>query len=152
MPERRIELVLPRRGLVAAAALLDDEAPGACQRLWERLPLEAETIHAIVSGCELYILFPWEGAPPPRENQTIAADAGDVFFYYAPWYAAGAAATGEIAVYYDRDALPTGGDGPMAGTLVATIVAGRRAFAEACEAIWREGAETLIVRRGGVRR
>lgn len=146
--ERRIELVLPKRQLIAEAVLLDAEAPRTCEALWERLPLTAETIHAMVSGCELYILFPWEGEPPPRENDTIATDAGDLFFYYAPWHSQGATSTGEIAIYYDRDALPTGGDGPMAGALFATIVAGRREFADACEAIWREGVETLIVRRG----
>jgi hypothetical protein len=145
---RRIELVLPKRRLVAEADLLDDEAPTICEALWQRLPLTAETIHAMVSGCELYILFPWEGEAPPRENDTLATDAGDLFFYYSPWYSPGAASVGEIAIYYDRDAVPTGGDGPMAGTLCATIVTNRRAFADACEAIWREGAETLIVRRG----
>ena len=59
-----------------------------------------------------------------------------------------ASPTGEIAIYYDRDAIPTGGVGLMAGTLFATIVANRAAFADACEAIWHEGAETIIVRRG----
>lgn len=147
MPERLIELVLPKRDLVVQAHLLEHEAPHTCQALWERLPLEAETIHAMVSGCELYILFPWDGPPPPQENSTVCTDAGDLFFYYAPWYSEGASSTGEIAIYYDRDAVPTGGNGPMAGTLFATIVAERDAFATACEAIWREGAEALIVRR-----
>ncbi len=147
MPERLIELVLPKRNLVAQARLLEREAPSTCRALWERLPLEAETIHALVSGCELYILFPWHGPPPPRENSTVCTDAGDLFFYYAPWYSEGASSTGEIAIYYDRDSIPTGGAGLMAGNLFATIVTQRAAFADACEAIWREGAERLIVRR-----
>jgi hypothetical protein len=148
MPERLIELVLPKRGLVAQARLLEREASRTCRAIWERLPLEAETIHAMVSGCELYFLFPWAEEPPPRENNTACTDAGDLFFYYAPWYGAGASPTGEIAIYYDRDAIPTGGVGLMAGTLFATIVANGAAFADACEAIWHEGAETIIVRRG----
>jgi hypothetical protein len=150
MLERHIELCLPARGLVAEAVLLDAEAPQTCQALWERLPLAAETIHAMVSGCELYFLFPWIGPPPPRENQTVCTDAGDLFFYYAPWYAEDAASTGEIAIYYDRDAIPTGGAGLMAGTLVARLSQPehRQAVADACEEIWRAGAEQLIIRRG----
>src|SRR5438128_2232055 len=146
MARRGVELVFPKRGLVARAALLEDEAPLVCQMLWERLPIEAVTIHATVSGCELYVLFPWDGPAPPKENFTICPDAGDLFFYYAPWYAEGAQRTGEIAIYYARDAVPMGGEGVMAGTLVATLTHEREAFADVCEAIWREGAEPLIIR------
>jgi hypothetical protein len=144
---RVIELLLPKRNLVARASLFEREAPRTCQMLWDRLPLVAETIHATVSGCELYVVFPWDELPPPKENVTLCPDAGDLFFYYAPWYAEGARPAGEIAIYYDRDAIPMGSQGMMAGTLFASITRNRAAFAAACEAIWREGAETLILRR-----
>jgi hypothetical protein len=147
MPKREIELVLPKRGLVARAILHENEAPRVCQMLWDRLPLEAETIHATFSGCELYVVFPWIGPPPPKENFTICTDAGDVFFYYAPWYADGAQPSGEVAIYYAREAVPMGGNGVMAGTLVASITDNQAGFADACETIWREGAETLLLRR-----
>jgi hypothetical protein len=141
-----IELVLRRSGVVARARLLEREAPRTCQLLWDLLPIELESIHAIYSGCELYVVWPWQGDPPPRENFTACTDAGDLFFYYAPWYQAGASPGGEIAVYYDRDAVPTGRDGPMAGSLFATIVENRSAFAAACDAMSYRGVETLLIR------
>lgn len=77
----------------------------------------------------------------------MCTDAGDLFFYYAPWYSEGSARLGEIAIFYDRDAIPMGGQGPMAGTLFGSIVVNRAPFAAACGSIWREGAETLVIRR-----
>jgi hypothetical protein len=147
-----IELILRQRGVVARARLLERAAPRTCQLLWELLPLELESIHAIYSGCELYVVWPWRGDPPPRENFTACADAGDLFFYYAPWYGAGARPSGEIALYYDRDAIPTGGDGLMAGCLFATIVANRRGFAAACDAMSHQGTDTLLIRPAPARR
>jgi len=147
MPDRVLELFLPKRNLLARAAFLEHEAPHTCQMLWDRLPLQAQTTHVIVSGCELFVLFPWDRPPPPRENFTVCPDAGDLFFFFAPWYSTGAQPAGEIAVYYDRDAIPMGGSGMTADSLFASITQNRPAFAAACEAIWREGAETLILRR-----
>lgn len=148
MADRTIELVLPKRDLVTRARLLEREAPGICQLLWERLPLELFTIHAWYSGCEVYAVFPWSGAAPTRENTTICTDGGDLFFYYSGWYRKDAEPQGEIAIYYDRDAVPMGSDGVMAGTLFATITDNRERFAEACEEIWTHGSETLVIRRG----
>jgi len=145
--ERLIELVLAKRGVVARARLHQRQAPRTCQLLWDLLPIERESIHAIFSGCELYVVWPWEGEPPPRENFTVCTDAGDLFFYYAPWYHADARPGGEIAIYYDRDAIPTGGDGLMAGCLFATIVENGTAFAAACDAMSYQGAESLLIRR-----
>ena len=149
MSDRMIELALVRRGVVARARLLEREAPRTCQLLWDLLPLELECIHAIFSGCELYVVWPWDGEPPPRENLTACTDAGDLFFYYAPWYHPDARPSGEIAIYYDRDAMPTGGGGLMAGSLFATIVENQPAFAAACDAMSHQGVDTLIVRRAG---
>ena len=147
MPGRYIDLVLPKRNLVARAALFDAEAPRTCELLWRRLPISAPAIHAMFSCCELFVTFPWDGEAPPQENYTACTDAGDLFFYYAPWYGDGVAPSGEIAIFYDRDAIPIGGNGLMAGVLFASIVENRDAFAAAAEAIWREGTETLIIQR-----
>jgi hypothetical protein len=145
---RYIELVLARRELVTRARLLDEAAPATCQAIWEVLPIQMPTIHAWVSGNEIYVVFPWERAPVPRENQTQHAQAGDLFYYYAPWYNQNARSSGEIAIYYDRDSQPLGGPGPMAGTLFAVIDEDLPAFTRACEEIWRDGAEQLEIRRG----
>ena len=147
MPDRYVELFLPKRNLVARARLLDQEAPQTCQLLWERLPIAAETIHAQYSGCELYVVFPWDGAAVPKENFTICTDAGDLFFYWSGWSGSSGADSGEVAIYYDRDAVPMGANAPMPGVLFATVVARLAELAEASESIWREGSETLIIRR-----
>ena len=144
-----IELVLPKRDLTVRARLLEGSAPRTCELVWQKLPIEAPTIHGWYSGSELYTVFPWDGEAPPRENTTVCTDAGDLFFYYAPWYRVAAAASGEIAIYYGRDAIPMGSESMMAGSLFAEIVSDRGVFADTCESIWTEGAETLIVRRGG---
>jgi len=151
MPRRTIDLILPKRNIVARARMLETEAPRTCEFIWERLPIESQIIHAWYSGCEVYFHFPWRGVTPPKENTTICTDAGDLFFYYAPWYRADAKPSGEIAIYYDRDAIPMGTAGPMAGSLFAEIFSGRAKFARACESIWTEGSETLLIRRGANR-
>ena len=149
MADRYVELALPKRNLVARARLLDQEAPQTCQLLWERLPIAAETIHAQFSGCKLYVLFPWDGTPVPRENFTVCTDAGDLFFVWSGWSGPAGAGTVEVAVFYDRDAVPMGANAPHPGVLFATVVDNLSGFAEAGEAIWREGSETLIISRSG---
>jgi hypothetical protein len=149
MPDRTIELVLPKRRVIVRARLLEREAPTVCQLIWERLPLELPVTHAWYSGCEVYSVFPWSGTEPCQENSTICTDAGDLFFYYSRWFGHNAEPHGEIAVYYDRDAVPMGSSAPMAGSLFATIdtAADRIQLAAACEEIWTEGSETLVIRR-----
>ena len=145
---RVIELVLPKRGLITPARLLEREAPITCASIWKRLPIEEPTIHGWCSGDELYVVFPWEEEVPPRENTTVCTNAGDLFFYYAPWFHSYAKPSGEIAIFYGHDAIPMGSNDMMAGTLFAQIESNNESFAEASEEIWTGGSEPLVIRRG----
>lgn len=148
-PSRIIELVLPNRGLTTPARMLEQEAPSTCDLIWKRLPIEVATIHGWYSGDELYAVFPWEEGAPPQENTTVCTNAGDLFFYYSPWYHSSAKHSGEIAIFYGHDAIPMGSKDMMPGTLFARIASNNKSFADACESIWTDGSEPLVIRRGG---
>jgi hypothetical protein len=150
---REIEFVLPKRGIVVVAELLEAAAPHTCAVVWDLLPVEGQLYHARVSGREIGLMVHNPDKHIPPENQTVYCESGDVFLYHYP---VGARGNSEprttIVVFYGRDTVPMGAEGPMPGNYFAKLQAGREDFALACERIWREGWETLIIRRRGSHR
>ena len=79
MPDRTIELVLPKRRVVVRARLLEGEAPTVCQLIWERLPLELPVKHGIGPGeNHLGRLKP---ARRPKQKSTEDEDDCSVHLY-----------------------------------------------------------------------
>jgi hypothetical protein len=148
MGNREIEFVLPKRGIVAVAELQEQAAPRTCAVVWDLLPIGGELYHARYSGREIGMVINNPDRYIPPENQTIHCESGDVLLEYFP---AGTRGNSKprtiIAIFYGRDSVPMQLEGPSPANYFARLQAGRDEFALACERIWREGWETLIIRR-----
>jgi hypothetical protein len=164
---REIEVVLPSRGLVCVARLLDDEAPRTCAALWDALPQSGDIFHAKYARNELYTFVP-PFAPEPigLENPTITPIPGDlVYFEFAKGIlpsavygysdeegTAGADSVIDLALFYGRNNLLINGDiGWVPGNVFGTITEGLDELAAAGNDVWRAGAvgESLQFRRRG---
>ena len=76
MQTRRIRLSFPETGESVLADLLDTEAPGTCELMWRRLPVEAKAIHGMYSGAEVFMLL----ENPPEEEELPAGGGVTVEF------------------------------------------------------------------------
>ena len=162
---REIEVVLPTRGVVAVARLLDDEAPRTSSAVWDALPLGGDVFHAKYARNELYTFVPpFAPAPIGLENPTITPIPGDLVYFefgagmlpagsygYAEEEgAAGADSVIDLALFYGRNNLLINGDvGWVPGNVFATVVEGLDELAEAGNDVWRRGSvgESLQFRR-----
>ncbi len=113
MPARRqIRLTFAGTGESVVAELLDDEAPGTCALVWDRLPMEYDLIHGRYSGMELFVLLN-EPQPAPAENRTQLPLPGEILY----WYAQDTSVTGdgkpvaEICLIYGRGVTLRGPEG-----------------------------------------
>lgn len=162
---REIEVVLPTRGVVAVARLLDDDAPRTCAAVWDALPLGGDIFHAKYARNELYtFVAPFAPEPIGLENPTITPIPGDLVYFEfgagmlpAGSYgygddegAAGADSVIDLALFYGRNNLLINGDvGWVPGNVFGTVVEGLDQLAEAGNDVWRRGAvgESLQFRR-----
>jgi hypothetical protein len=162
---RQIEVVLPTRGVVAIARLLDDDAPRTCAAVWDALPLGGDIFHAKYARNELYTFVPpFAPAPIGLENPTITPIPGDlVYFEFGAGmlpagsygYAddegvAGAESVIDLALFYGRNNLLVNGDvGWVPGNVFGAVVEGLDELAAAGNDVWRRGAvgESLQFRR-----
>lgn len=162
---REIELVLPKRGLVCVARLLDEEAPRTARAVWDALPQGGDVFHAKYARNELYTFVPpFAPAPIGLEHPTVTPIPGDLVYFEfsagmlpATTYgygdaegAGGADAVVDLAVFYGRNNLLLNGDvGWVPGNVFGTVVDGLGALAEAGNDLWRNGAagERLELRR-----
>ncbi|MCD9625312.1 DUF3830 family protein [Rhabdothermincola salaria] len=162
---REIEVVLPTRGVVAIAHLLDDDAPRTCAAVWDALPLGGDIFHAKYARNELYTFVPpFAPAAIGLENPTITPIPGDlVYFEFGAGmlpagsygYAddegvAGADSVIDLALFYGRNNLLVNGDvGWVPGNVFGTVVEGLDELAAAGNDVWRRGAvgESLQFRR-----
>ncbi|OIV38314.1 hypothetical protein BIV57_06535 [Mangrovactinospora gilvigrisea] len=167
MSDRFVEVSLDKRGVACTARLLDDKAPATCAAVWDALPLGGDVYHAKYARNEIYALVPSfapEGAVPGLENPTVTPIPGDlVYFAFADWqlgtashgYGAAASHAGhravvDLAFFYERNNLLLNADtGWVPGSVFGTVVDGLDRFADACQDLWRRGAEgeTLSYRR-----
>ena len=162
---REIEVVLPTRGVVAVARLLDDDAPRTCAAVWDALPLGGDIFHAKYARNELYtFVAPFAPEPIGLENPTITPIPGDLVYFEfgagmlpAGSYgygddegAAGADSVIDLALFYGRNNLLINGDvGWVPGNVFGTVVEGLDQLADAGNDVWRRGAvgESLQFRR-----
>ncbi len=162
---REIEVVLPSRGVVAVARLLDDEAPRTAGAVWDALPLGGDVYHAKYARNELYTFVPpFAPAPIGQENPTITPIPGDlVYFEFAAGMlpsasygyaedegAAGGESVIDLALFYGRNNLLINGDvGWVPGNVFGTVTEGLAELAEAGNDVWRRGSvgESLEFRR-----
>lgn len=63
------------KGGVVTASLLEKEAPETCKVVWEKLPVEANVLHAILAGQEILFDFPMPHELLP-ENETNRVEPG----------------------------------------------------------------------------
>lgn len=145
---KRIRMTFTGEGISVEAELLEDEAPETCRAIWERLPFEGDTVHAVYSGSEIAFFIPSD-VIIEAENQTSRVIPGDVGYYHVPPGKMHGWRDGfsEICWFYGRDGRPNMPDGPVAINLFARILGDPAAFYQACYRMRREGAKRLRVER-----
>lgn len=162
---KEIEVVLPGRGVVCVARLLEDDAPRTCAAVWDSLPQGGDVFHAKYARNELYTFVPpFAPAPIGPENPTVTPIPGDLVYFefgagmlpagsygYADDQgAAGADAVIDLAVFYGRNNLLLNGDvGWVPGNVFGAVTEGLDELAAAGNDLWRNGAagERLEFRR-----
>ncbi|BAC72943.1 hypothetical protein AQJ43_25640 [Streptomyces avermitilis] len=161
MADRYLEVALDKRAVRCTARLLDDRAPLTCQAVWDALPLGSDVYHAKYARNEVYALFPpFAAQEPPLENPTVTPIPGDLCYFTFSGAELGTKAYGygkaqqetvvDLALFYERNNLLLNGDvGWVPGIVWGQVVEGLDAMAEACNDLWRSGAqgETLSFRR-----
>ncbi|MEU2584709.1 DUF3830 family protein [Streptomyces avermitilis] len=161
MADRYLEVALDKRGVRCTARLLDDRAPLTCQAVWDALPLGSDVYHAKYARNEIYALFPpFAAQEPPLENPTVTPVPGDLCYFTFSGAELGTKAYGygkaqqetvvDLALFYERNNLLLNGDvGWVPGIVWGQVVEGLDAMAQACNDLWRSGAqgETLSFRR-----
>ncbi|MFG2384859.1 DUF3830 family protein [Streptomyces avermitilis] len=161
MADRYLEVALDKRGVRCTARLLDDRAPLTCQAVWDALPLGSDVYHAKYARNEIYALFPpFAAQEPPLENPTVTPIPGDLCYFTFSGAELGTKAYGygkdqqetvvDLALFYERNNLLLNGDvGWVPGIVWGQVVEGLDAMAQACNDLWRSGAqgETLSFRR-----
>ncbi|MEU9363929.1 DUF3830 family protein [Streptomyces avermitilis] len=161
MADRYLEVALDQRAVRCTARLLDDRAPLTCQAVWDALPLGSDVYHAKYARNEIYALFPpFAAQEPPLENPTVTPIPGDLCYFTFSGAELGTKAYGygkaqqetvvDLALFYERNNLLLNGDvGWVPGIVWGQVVEGLDAMAEACNDLWRSGAqgETLRFRR-----
>ncbi|MBI4910466.1 MAG: DUF3830 family protein [Acidobacteria bacterium] len=150
---RRIRLSFPASGESVIAGLLDDEAPGVCDFIWSRLPIEETALHGMYSGAEIFSLIP-DPAPAPEENLVQLPLPGELLYFYDPGRGATGARkpAGEICFVYSRGVVLRAHEGvPTHASLFARVPGDWKtdwtAFAQACRRCRWEGPRILRVER-----
>ncbi len=157
---KEIELVLPDRGLVAKARLLEEEAPQTSDFVWRALrkPVEARALHAIWSGHEVFCYIGEAPNPPELENHTIYPKPGELMFFYMPRNRVQGVRemrrlptqdVYEVAVFYGPADLRHFVELGWRGNVFAELADRRNEFIAACGDIYLSGSERIILRRAG---
>ena len=153
MQTRRIKLTFPDTGESAVADLLDSEAPGTCDLVWNRLPVEHRALHGMYSGAEVFTLLE-NPEPAPAENLVQLPLPGELLYFFDEGRGAvGARKTvGEICVVYGRGVVLRGHESiPTQASLFARIPGDWKhdwtAFAQACRRCRWEGPQRLRIER-----
>src|SRR5215510_9360279 len=100
---RWLRLTFLSTGDSVLAEMLDDEAPGVCQHVWNRLPLESKAIHGMYSGAEVLVMLE-NPQSAPRENLVQLPLPGELLYFYDQntTAAGGRKPVAEIVVVYGR--------------------------------------------------
>ena len=133
------------------AVMLDDEAPGVCNYIWERLPIETRAIHGMYSGAEVFQLVD-NPEPVAAENYTMLPLPGELLYFFNE----GGNVTsprnpvGEICLVYGRGVSLKGPEGaPAYASLFARIPGDWKhdwtEFAQACRRCRWGGPQVLRI-------
>ena len=81
---KQFEIVLPERGVVVAADLLEDETPITCENFWNaiQVPQREPLHHGRETGPELWCYVPPPAEELPYEQATVFPDPGDILYYH----------------------------------------------------------------------
>jgi len=150
---RQIRLTFLTTGESVIAEMLDDESPGVCRFIWERLPLENRTVHGQFSGAEVFILLDNPEAAP-LESQTQIPLPGEIFYFFDPGgsVTSGKSQAAEICIVYNRGVVLRGPEGvPTYASLFARIPGDWKYdwcdFAKACRRVRTDGPQRLRIER-----
>ncbi len=125
---------------------MQDLAPRTVAGVLAGLPFEGIAQHAIYSGSEIMYPIPSE-VWLPRENATSNVLPGEIAYFKVEGgrYHGHPDDLAELAWFYDRDAVPSMPDGPVAANVFARFDTGWERFAAVCRAMRVEGAKTVRV-------
>ncbi|HUR58084.1 MAG TPA: DUF3830 family protein [Opitutaceae bacterium] len=153
-PKRRqIRLTYPASGESVLAELLDDEAPGVCQLLWDMLPVETKAIHGMYSGAEVFAMVN-QPKPAPAENMVQLPLPGEILYFYDPGTGGVGAKkpVGEIVVVYGRGVTLRAHEGVPTHCALCARIPGDwkydwKNFAAECRKARWEGPQLLKIER-----
>jgi len=151
-PQRRqIRLTYVNTNESVLAEMLDDEAPGVCEHVWNILPVEAKVIHGMYSGAEVFMMLD-NPRPAPRENLVHLPLPGELLYFFDEniTAAGGRKAVAEIVVAYGRGVVLRAHEGVPAHCQLFARVAGDwkydwQPFAQACRRARWEGPQLLRI-------
>jgi hypothetical protein len=135
------------------ADLLDSDAPGTCELVWKRLPVEQRAIHGMYSGAEVFMLLD-DPAPAPAENRVQLPLPGELLYFFDEGRGAVGArkAVGEICLVYGRGVVLRGHEGIATHASLFARIPGDwkhdwTAFAQACRRCRWDGPQRLRIER-----
>jgi hypothetical protein len=112
----------------------------------DALPIEGEAFHGIYSGSEVACLINPE-VWLPTENATSRVLSGEIGYYRQE----GGQTYGfpedmaEICWFYDRDAIPSTPDGPVAVNVFGRFTDGWPEFASVCKQMRTSGVKPILI-------
>lgn len=138
----------PEVGVAATAELLSAMAPQTVTGVLGAVPLTGLCNHAIYSGSEIAFMIP-ASVWLPTENASVHVVPGDLayFKFEGGRHYGFPDDTAELCWFYDRDAVPSMPEGPVAVNIFGRFTEGWENFAAACRAMRTEGARQLTVDR-----
>ncbi len=155
MERRQIRLTFVATGETLLAEMLDDEAPGVCQHVWNVLPVEAKVLHGMYSGAEIFAMLE-NPQPAPQENLVQLPLPGELVYFFDENIraAGGRKPVAEIALVYGRGVVLRAHEGvPTHCSLFARIAGDWKYdwvdFAKACKRVRWEGPQVLRIERVG---
>jgi hypothetical protein len=146
---RRIILSFPEENVSASAELLGEVAPETCRFIWERLPMEGQTIHGMYSGAEIFLFVDPPASLPP-ENQVNMPLPGELLYFYQEGgvFVDAPRSYAEVCVVYGRSVQLKGEGGvPTFASLFARLTGDWAEFGELCRRVRYEGPKRLRIRR-----
>lgn len=150
---RKLRLTFLRTGESVTADMLDDDAPEVCRFIWERLPIEADVVHGMYSGAEVFALLD-NPQPAASENLCQLPLPGEILYFYDPGGNVTSRKTpvGEICIVYGRGVVLRGHEGVATyANLFARIPGDWKhdwtSFAGGCRRVRWEGPQRLRIER-----
>ncbi len=143
---KRIKLTFTNEKVSAIVELLEDQAPKTCAAVMAALPQSGEAHHATYSGSESVLILDRD-LGVGTENATIRVIPGDVAYTrFEGGINYGFPDTfSEIAVFYDRDAVPSMPNGPVPMNIFGRITENFDDFAAVCRQMRRTGVKPLTI-------